>query len=238
MAEDTAASGEHVQDEAYLTALLRSQVYHLLTDSFSRPDEPSGPWAESLVARWQTVVGLMADDAFIFSVQRLSESATADLCRAHDSLFEPHGGLKAPPYETQHTKETPQHAMSQQHEMADIAGFYRAFGFDVANDRCDHLTAELEYLYAMATKEADARASGNTEQVEIVEAAQRDFLKDHLGRWAASLSQSIIEADVSPFYLALAELLEFWIAVDQDYLRASESESRGPGCDPDGDATI
>lgn len=224
-------------DQATMAAILRSQLYQLLADSFRRPSEPGSEWAGDLVTRWRQLTDLLDDAAFRVGVERLAQTPRTALAAEHDRLFEPHAGLCASPYETEYTKDTPQHAMSQQHEMADIAGFYRAFGFDVAEDRCDHLVAELEYLYAMAAKEADARASGQLEQAQLAEAAQRDFLKDHLGRWAARFSHAVIEAKCAPFYETLSELLEFWVAVDQNYLRSADSPSDGPLCVPDSTAS-
>lgn len=98
-------------------------------------------------------------------------------------------------------------------ELADIAGFYRAFGFEAGGsqrERPDHLAMELEFLYVLALKEAYAAQRGRPDQVEVCQQAQGRFLQDHPGRWvglfAASLSGSLGGAD-SP-YRWLAQLAE------------------------------
>ncbi len=60
------------------------------------------------------------------------------------------------PYETEYT--TPD-ALYKAHQLADIAGFYRAFGLEMSTEnreRPDHLAAELEFMHFLALKEAQA----------------------------------------------------------------------------------
>ncbi|MDW8469780.1 MAG: molecular chaperone TorD family protein [Burkholderiales bacterium] len=71
-------------------------------------------------------------------------------------------------------------------ELADIAGFYAAFGFAMSDeDRQppDHLCAELEFCSLLLVKCAYALRDGWTERGRVAEAALRRFLEDHLGRW-------------------------------------------------------
>ncbi len=82
----------------------------------------------------------------------------------------------------------------QSQEMADISGFYRAFGFQVGgeqHERPDHLATELEFLYILSLKEAYAAEQGIDEHVEVCVEARRAFLRDHLGRWIGLFAQSV-----------------------------------------------
>ena len=82
----------------------------------------------------------------------------------------------------------------QSQEMADISGFYRAFGFQVGGEqreRPDYLGTELEFLYVLSLKEAYAAEQGIEEHVEVCVEARRLFLRDHLGRWIGLFAQSI-----------------------------------------------
>lgn len=78
--------------------------------------------------------------------------------------------------------------------LADIAGFYRAFGFPYSeggDEKPDHIASELEFVAFLLAKEAHARASGKTEAAELVSRARLSFLKDHLARWIGGLAASL-----------------------------------------------
>jgi putative dimethyl sulfoxide reductase chaperone len=88
------------------------------------------------------------------------------------------------------------HEYRQSQEMADIAGFYHAFGFQIGGlkrERPDHLAVEFEFMYALALKEAYARANDLPDFLEVVMAAQGKFLQDHLGKWVGLFSQVLAQ---------------------------------------------
>lgn len=87
---------------------------------------------------------------------------------------------RIPPYECSNRV---QGAAGHTGPLADIAGFYRAFGMRVHDERPDHLVAELEFLALVTALEADASARGNDEEREVSAGAARTFLRDHLGGW-------------------------------------------------------
>jgi DMSO reductase family type II enzyme chaperone len=98
------------------------------------------------------------------------------------------------------------HEFRQSQEMADLCGFYRAFGLNLGGavrERPDHLATELEFLYVLALKEAYAAQHDVLEHVEVCEAAQRKFLDDHLGRWIEPFARSVAYNGGEP-YQALA----------------------------------
>jgi len=100
--------------------------------------------------------------------------------------------------------------------LADVAGFYAAFGFGPASpaETEDHVGAELEFMSLLALKEAWALAEGHDDGLAVVRAAQRAFLADHLGRWAGAFAGDLAAASPSPYYAAAAGLLERWMAVE------------------------
>lgn len=114
----------------------------------------------------------------------------------------------------------------QSYELADIAGFYRAFGFTVGGkqrERPDHLSMQLEFMYVLTLMEAYALEQANAERVEICQQAQGRFLQDHLGRWiglfAASLARSGGDSTTpeNP-YLWLARLAERFVRLEAQKL--------------------
>jgi len=93
-------------------------------------------------------------------------------------------------------------------ELADLSGFYLAFGFDLKDgerELPDHLGTELEFLSLLLIKQAYALEQGWTDQYEIARDAARSFLRDHLGRWTGAVRDSVAERGDEPAYRALFE---------------------------------
>jgi len=92
-------------------------------------------------------------------------------------------------------------------ELADIAGFYRAFGFGITGDEAeiemlDHIAVEAEFYALLLAKEAHLLERGENEGAQIVLEGRRKFLQDHLGRYPAFLAERPgIKSD--PFYSAV-----------------------------------
>jgi TorA maturation chaperone TorD len=96
--------------------------------------------------------------------------------------------------------------------LADIAGFYRAFGFEVQGNRPDHVVAELEFVGLLLLLESDARRRDDAEQAEIVADAARSFLRDHLAGWLDAWAGRVGAIDDlapwAPFAAAAAALMK------------------------------
>ncbi len=90
-----------------------------------------------------------------------------------------------PPYETTYT------SRGSPADLADIAGFYRAFGVEIAGEKPDHLVAELEYLALLALREAHAREAGDDEHAVLCAQARASFLRDHAGCWLDAFAERI-----------------------------------------------
>lgn len=79
--------------------------------------------------------------------------------------------------------------------LADVSGFYRAFGFHVTGERPDHVTAELEFTCWLLALEAEARRSDDLAHAETCDRARSAFLRDHLGGWLDELADRIAERE-------------------------------------------
>ena len=163
------------------TAVRRAQVYSFLSDAFLYPDEN---WGEDvpLVEEILSCLDWISPDLAIRPLE------LAELQAAYRHAFGATGSLC---YETEYGLP---HEFRQSQELADINGFYRAFGFTNSGrvrERPDHLAVELEFMCILALKEAYTAKDGLVEHFEVCLEAQRKFLGDHLGRWIDKFAQSL-----------------------------------------------
>mgnify|MGYP001491957981 CR=1 FL=1 len=82
--------------------------------------------------------------------------------------------------------------MAKGHDLADLCGFYRAFGLEVTDaaegrDLPDHLACELEFYAVLLARSAAVRAWCDAEGTFVVLDARRKFLDSHLGRLAMTV---------------------------------------------------
>lgn len=94
-------------------------------------------------------------------------------------------------------------------ELADISGFYLAFGFtpSVADpDLPDHLCSELEFLSGLCVKQAYAWNQGWTMSCRRAREAERAFLEQHIGRWVRAFRANLADVAVTSPYFELADL--------------------------------
>lgn len=206
-----------------MNAIRRAQVYRFLADAFLHPTEN---WLEDLPllddvlrdlnAALQFEVGSLKFEvgSLKFEVRGLELPA---LQAEHRRAFGLAGSLC---YETELGLPN---EFRQSQELADIAGFYRAFGFAVGGavrERPDHVAAELEFMHVLALKEAYAAENGVAEHVEICVDAQRKFLQDHLARWVGPLAEALERSAGTGPYVALARLAADFVQADARRLGA------------------
>jgi len=209
-------------------ARVRSNVYKLLADGFSQIDgKLFKSFKNSYISIWNEIAGsIEGGEELLPCIEQLEKVVGPidyeGLVAEHSRLFEPRSKLQVPPYETEYTlAESPQHALSQPAHLSDIAGFYKAFGLAISEerpDRVDHIATELEFMHVLAYKESIAVESDEKEHIEIVRDAQLKFMNDHLGRWTGQFRDRMARADESGFYIALAEILDLWVKLDKAYL--------------------
>jgi len=141
-----------------------------------------------------------------------------DLRDDHRRVFSNVIALDCPPYETLFGND---HVFGQSYTMGDIAGFYNAFGLQLAQDiheRLDHLSVELEFLHFLAYKESYARCHDGPEKLQTVVDAEKKFVKEHIGRWVPLFSGMLKKKADYGFYKIMAELTADWVAFDVAFL--------------------
>ena len=141
-----------------------------------------------------------------------SDAEPTKLQGTFDGLFGHAVRGKAPPYELEYG---PSEIIQQASDLADVAGFYAAFGMEVdhhANDRGDHIAVECEFMSVLCAKEAHAIEYGDDNGLQICCKAQRDFLVDHVSRWLPAFAHRVQQSDAEGFYGAVARVTEAFVA--------------------------
>lgn len=206
------APGPLVADADVAAALGRAALYRLLGAVFAYP----GPERCAEIARLAGAIGetSLADARIAPALTRLAGAARdADppaVAAEHVFLFDRQ--VHCSPHEGSYG-DAPQLA-GKSVLLADIAGFYTAFGLAPTSGEPeveDHIVAELEFMSALAVKEAWALAEGEAEGLAVTRGAQAAFLTDHLSRWAATFAEAIEAATPLPYYTAAAALLARWV---------------------------
>ena len=192
-------------------AVQRSTLYAVLSRCLDYPT------AESL-AETRRDLAALSRDSFPISTSRLIDalagSIPADLegiQKVHQTLFPPIESQETPGFETAFRGPD---VFMQTAVMADVAGFYRAFGLQPGRDhreRPDHIAVELEFLAFVSMKEAVGLSRGDDGQAEVCRQAEARFLADHLGDWGPELGRRMSRLADDGLFGVLGSLLDAWI---------------------------
>ena len=182
----------------------RAEVYRLLSAAFREPSPAPlerGPLRE-LFSRLPEGVGLA-----------LPPEAPADLPAEFRRVFGHNLSPDCPPYETQYGKSD---VFRQTHAMADLNGFYSAFGLAVGEGdrRADHLPVELEFAAILCLKEVLALERGEEEKSTICRDARLNFLGDHLGRWVPGFADAVKKKIPEGYHAGVTDTLASFIRWD------------------------
>ncbi len=214
-------------EHAVAKALTRAAVYRLLGGAFVYPTPARLEELALTAATAATAAkGRLSDTLSRFAIAAREADPVAT---ANEHVFLFGRQVRCSPYESAYSGLSP--FGDKTARLADVAGFYQAFGLMPAAaqpDMEDHVGAELEFMSALALKEAYARGDGAAEASEITRSAQVAFLTDHLGRWAEAFAAQVEEATPLPFYTAAASLLAAWIQAEVEALGATPSRVGAP----------
>ncbi|MBI2294501.1 MAG: molecular chaperone TorD family protein [Betaproteobacteria bacterium] len=179
------------------------------------------------MGRLEASLARLNDRASLAAARRLRpvlEPLTlAEIEASHLRCFGHTISKECPPYEGEYGQA---HIFQKTQALADIAGFYRAFGLEPAADaheRADHISVELEFMHFLCRKEAYAQQRGHApERIAQSREAQATFLREHLGRWAPEFARRLRAKDDRGLYGRLSELLDAYV----------RSELRAAGVEP------
>lgn len=199
------------------TAVRRSAGYSLLADSFAYPEQDV---VERLAEAGATFGRLLEATPLAGLAARARLANRGELEREHVAVFTLSTSTDCPTFETAYFPGEPQ---NQTARMADIAGFYRAFGVDATSGgfRPDELSVELEFMAYLCRKQVHAVEHMGAPRVNQVVRAQRMFIEEHLGQWAAGLGERVAaRASAGSFYQLAGLALSEWVRDDSALMGA------------------
>jgi DMSO reductase family type II enzyme chaperone len=207
------------------SAVARAFIYQFLARAFD----------DSAAESWQWLTGAATRTAFIAVVHAL-ENPSANLQRSATALV---AALQAHDFESFQTAcvtafghaargdcplneieygDLKADPLFQPHRLADVAAFYRAFGMEVAGtatERPDHIGMELEFMSLLAAREAYAiEHQWDDTDLALGHDAQKQFLREHLGRWSPAFARRLARAATDATLIALAEFTRDFVTAD------------------------
>jgi TorA maturation chaperone TorD len=156
------------------------------------------------------------DPAKLFT--RLPNSANA-LNELYEANFGLLGGSQCPPYETEYVPS--KFTFQRSNMLADIAGFYNAFGLQPSSsnpDRPDHVAVECEFLAQLIHLQWLTSQGAQLEaqsQAAICQQALRRFLDEHAAWWLPAFARLLARQDPGGFYEAVAQFLAALVAAER-----------------------
>lgn len=173
----------------------RSALYEALSLALAYPTEESVEetliLVEDLVEHpFASALGITERLQALITIGRNADDPIdADrLAPVHVTLFD--GSVLCSPHETEYIRDP----LAKAAQLADIAGFYGAFGLQVGESHPtmpDFVGTELEFMALLTRREAYARTQGWDERALICVDAGRTFLETHLGRWVGAFAADL-----------------------------------------------
>jgi len=224
------------------TLLARSRLYRRLADAFDYPSAEfaeemrTGEWLKEVASAIAALPVLDGEEAALETacldalthLAERRESLTRDVLESEYTRAFGHAlSRDCPPYETEYVGDQ---LFYQSQQLADIGGFYRAFGLDVSetvHERLDHLAIELEFLHVATAREAHALHSGDEEGARLCRDAQRAFVEDHLGRWVPYFAELVAKVAPDSIVRLFGDVLAWFVAFETQYLETSPDRVAG-----------
>lgn len=150
----------------------------------------------------------------------IASTDPVDLERRYAALFEL-GKSRISLYETEHGR---MRGMSKGNDLADIAGFYQAFGLELDQERSpemlDQLAVEFEFCAHLLFKLSLLQELEDQEGLSIVEEALAHFIEHHVGRYVGTVASAPAVSD-DPCYGPILAWCDTLIQEECEYLKVT-----------------
>lgn len=236
--------------EAPTTSMARETVYRFLAMVLADPR--SADWSELAAMENRCLIVTSADflrheaeldpvplgfgerpPADLNLARTLFEMAqpNRDMAAEFDRVFGLVTFRECPPYETEYCSTEDPFFRAQQ--LADAAGFYRAFGLTVGRrrpDRADHISLELSFMAHLLMMEHLALSDEHS--AVCADAAHR-FFRDHLAWWVPSFASGLRRRAEGTLYGPVAGALAAFLPAERGRLgiKAPQAPVRPSGMD-------
>ncbi len=194
--------------EVVLKHCMRADSYKLLAECFYFPDDG----LLDTLGNCKTAIGGILSEI-------LSNTPKADELQSHQidfsRLFIGPFKLLAPPYGSVYLED----GKFLGNSALAARDLFAQEGLDVVvKDAPDHITLELEFMYFLALKEAEARENSDLERADSLRDKQASFLEMHLGKWVSQFGDNIEQNAQTEFYKALGLATKSFVLEDLETL--------------------
>lgn len=212
--------------------LATSQVYQFLSMCLFEPEKNilellnNRDYMDEVESCLGEVGNVELSERFRNIKKELQESGVDSLAKGYrDTFGNATVAMDCPPYEMYFSGS---HIYQQTQELADISGFYKAFGVEVSRDdttnRWDHIAVELEFLHFLTYKLAYAIENHGDKEQESCLAAKKKFLNNHIGRWVKAFSNAVEKKSPVRFLREIADMVDEFIHLDMKNLGVDAEE--------------
>lgn len=194
------------------TLAARADLARLLAACFY---EPGPEFAEERLFESMAQAAARIDPSLAEAAGRLGEAFAAgdaqELLVDYTRLFVGPTGALAQPYGSVWLEDGS--SLMRESTVA-VNALYDEGGFELAEDfrdLPDHVAAELEFLYLLLFRRAEAARNADPAAAERFAQTQRRFLDEHLGRWVTPFAAAIRDGAQTAFYRGLGGLAESFV---------------------------
>lgn len=205
----------------------RAQIYGLLARLVVYPDDDVVTQLTANAPRALAAARYLRfpEEEIEATLERVTAGGADELERSYQKCFTLTYSPDVPAYEVAYVSSE---VFRQTQELADIAGFYRAFGAELGGgkrERVDHIAVELAFMQLLCLKEAFAAEHKDAEHLRVCREAQRSFLRDHLLCWAPSLGERMAVSGGASIHGAAGRVLVAWLRREQTSLRVAPRQA-------------